>query len=115
MPVPPRPAISTDDLVSPAAPMSWIATRRSPLHQLEARFEQELLGERIADLHGRALALRLGVELRRREQARAVDAVAAGREPTYMTGLPTPSPRRERSGRARTTPSVNALTRMLSS
>ncbi len=29
MPTPPRPAISTEDEVSPAAPMSWIATMAS--------------------------------------------------------------------------------------
>ncbi len=46
-------------------------------HQLEARFEQQLLGERIADLHGRALLLRILVELGRRH-GRAMDAVAPG-------------------------------------
>ncbi len=47
------------------------------LHDLEAGFEQKLFGERIADLHGRALLLGVLVELGRRH-AGAVNAVAAG-------------------------------------
>ena len=46
-------------------------------HDLEAGFEQQLLGERIADLHGRALLLGVVAELGRRHGG-AVDAVAAG-------------------------------------
>ena len=53
------------------------ADERVGLHQLEARLEQQLLHERIADLHRRPLLGRLVVELRRRHR-RAVDAVAAG-------------------------------------
>ena len=46
-------------------------------HDLEAGFEQQLLGERIADLHGRALLLGILAELGRGHRG-AVDAVAAG-------------------------------------
>ena len=46
-------------------------------HDLEAGFEQQLFGERIADLHGRALLLGVLAELGR-GHAGAVDAVAAG-------------------------------------
>ena len=46
-------------------------------HDLEAGLEQELFGERIAHLHGRALLLRILAELGRRHGG-AVDAVAAG-------------------------------------
>ena len=53
------------------------ADQRVALHHLEARLEQELLHERIADLHRRTLLRRRLVELRRRHR-RAVDAVAAG-------------------------------------
>ena len=53
------------------------ADERVGLHHLEARLEQQLLHERIADLHGRALLGRFVVELRRRHR-RAMDAVAAG-------------------------------------
>ncbi len=53
------------------------ADERVGLHQLEAGFEQELLHERIADLHRRPLLGRLLVELGRRHRG-AVDAVAAG-------------------------------------
>ena len=37
------------------------------LHELEASLEQQLLGERIADLHGRPLLIRVLVELGRRD------------------------------------------------
>ena len=50
---------------------------RARRHQLEASFEQQLLGERIADLDGRALLLGVLVEFRRRHGG-AMDAVAAG-------------------------------------
>ena len=50
---------------------------QSSRHDLEAGFEQELFGERIAHLHGRALLLRILAELGRRHGG-AVDAVAAG-------------------------------------
>ncbi len=46
------------------------------LHQLQARLDQQLLGEGIADLHGRALLIAFVVELGRRHGG-AVDAVAA--------------------------------------
>ena len=32
--------------------MSWIATMASVCHQLQAGFEQQLLGKRVADLDG---------------------------------------------------------------
>ena len=56
-PLPARAAISTDDEVSPAAPMSWMPTSTSVGEELEARLEEQLLDERIADLHRRALRL----------------------------------------------------------
>ena len=46
-------------------------------NQLEARLEEQLLGERIADLHARTLRLALRREIFRRER-RAVNAVAPG-------------------------------------
>ena len=46
-------------------------------HQLEAGLDQQLLGEGIADLHGRALRLGIVAELGR-GHGRAVDAVAPG-------------------------------------
>ena len=53
------------------------ADERVGLHHFEARLEQQLLHERIADLHRRPLLRRLVVELRRRHR-RAVNAVASG-------------------------------------
>ena len=50
---------------------------RRRAHRLEAGLEQDLLDERVADLHGRLLLLALGVE-RLRSHRGAVDAVAAG-------------------------------------
>ncbi len=52
------------------------ADARVGRHHLEARLEQQLLHERIADLHGRAFVRRTVVELGRRHRG-AVDAVAA--------------------------------------
>ena len=46
-------------------------------HQLQARFDQQLFGERIADLHRRALLVAVLVEVGARH-GRAVDPVAAG-------------------------------------
>ena len=46
-------------------------------HQLQAGFEQQLFGERVADLHGRPLLLAVVLE-GRRGHGRAVDAVAPG-------------------------------------
>ena len=77
MPTPPLSAISEVDEVRPAAPMSWMATMTSRRHQLQARLDQQLLREGVADLHGRALLVRLVVELGRRHGG-AVDAVAPG-------------------------------------
>ena len=53
---------------------------RVGLHQLEAGLEQQLLGEGVADLHGRAPGLGLLGEFGGRH-GRAVDAVAAGLGP----------------------------------
>ena len=53
------------------------ADQRVGRHQLETRLEQQLLHERIADLHRRPLLRRPLVELRRRHR-RAVDPVAPG-------------------------------------
>ena len=62
------------------------ADERVGLHHLEARLEQQLLHERIADLHRRPLLGRLLVELRRRHR-RAVDAVAAGLRADVVDGV----------------------------
>ena len=62
------------------------ADERVGLHHLEAGLEQQLLHERIADLHRRALLRRLLVELGRRHR-RAVDAVAAGLRADVVDGV----------------------------
>ena len=62
------------------------ADQRAGLHDLETRFEQELLGERVAHLDGRALLFRFLVELGRRHR-RAVDAVAAGLGADVVHGI----------------------------
>ena len=49
------------------------------LDEREARLDELLAGERVADLHGRALVLVLVGELLAREHARAADPVAPGR------------------------------------
>ncbi len=55
-------------------------------HEFEAGFEQQLLGERVADLHGRALGQRIVVEGRRRHGG-AADAVASGLRAEIDDGL----------------------------
>ena len=82
MPLPARPAISTDDDVSPAAPMSWMPTSRSVGDDLEARLEEQLLHERIADLHRRALA-------RRRSASNSAEAMVAPWMPSRPVFAPT--------------------------
>ena len=77
MPRSPLAPISTAEQVRPAAPMSWMAMTAPVCHQLEAGFQQQLFGEGVADLHGRALLLDVVVEFGRRHGG-AVDAVAAG-------------------------------------
>ncbi len=49
------------------------------LDELERDLDQPLAGERVADLHGRALLGRVVAQLLAREHARTADAVAAGR------------------------------------
>ena len=64
MPRSPLAPISTAEQVRPAAPMSWIATTAPVCHQLQAGLQQPLLGEGVADLHGRALLLDLARRIR---------------------------------------------------
>ena len=47
--------------------------------ELQAALDEQLLHERVADLHGGPLGLRLVLEGRRGEHGRAADAVGAGR------------------------------------
>ncbi len=56
-------------------------------HEFEAGFEQQLLGEGVADLHGRALAQRVVVEGRRRHGGPA-DAVAPRLRAEIHDGFP---------------------------
>ncbi len=62
------------------------ADERVRLHHLEARLEEQLLHERIADLHRRALLRRLLIELGRGHR-RAVDPVAAGLRADVVHGV----------------------------
>ena len=63
----------------PPAPRSWRPSTRPALDELEAGFDEQLLRERIADLHGRPLRWVVVGERRAREDRRPADAVAAGR------------------------------------
>ena len=78
-PMPARAADSLTAHVMPAPPRSCSPSSRPELDQLERRLDQQLLGERVADLHARARRLADVVERRAREHAHAADAVAAGR------------------------------------
>ena len=77
MPVPARPLISHEELVRSGGAHVLNADDRAGLHRFQARFQQELLHERIADLHVWPLLLGFFGELGRRHGG-AVDAVASG-------------------------------------
>ena len=66
------------------------------LDELEARLDQLLAGERVADLDRRPLVLVLVRELLAREHARAADAVAAGRRAVEDDQVPDPGGARAR-------------------
>ena len=55
-------------------------------HQFHAGFDQQFFGERIADLHRRALFFRIGAEFRTRHRG-AVDAIAARLGPHINNGI----------------------------
>ena len=57
MPSPPLLAISTADEVSPAAPISCIASTASARHQLKARLHQQFPRQGVAHLHRGAFGL----------------------------------------------------------
>ena len=77
MPRLPLAPISTAEEVRPGRAHVLDRDDGAGLHQLEAGLQQQLLGERIADLDGRALLFGVGVEFGRGHRG-AVDAVAAG-------------------------------------
>ena len=113
MPSPPLAAISTEEEVRPAAPMSWMRDDGVGRHQLEAGLDQQLLGEGIADLHGGALLLGILVELGRGHGG-AMDAVAAGLGADIDDGIADAGGGRiEDLVRVGQTPTVIALTRIL--
>ena len=77
MPMPPLPAISTEEAGEAGGAHVLDGDDGVGLHQLQAGFDQQLLGEGVADLDGRALLFRVGAELGAGHGG-AVDAVAAG-------------------------------------
>ena len=79
MPMPAFAAVSDAAHDRPGRAEVLHADREPALEQLEARLDQPLLLERVADLHRRPLLLRARLEAGRREHARAADAVATGR------------------------------------
>ncbi len=79
IPVPARSAVSQTPQVMPAAPRSWSPSTRPALDELEGRLDEELLGERVADLDGGPLRGILVAEGRAGEDRRAADPVASGR------------------------------------
>ena len=84
----PRPARHLDGRAGqPCRAHVLDADQRVRPEDLEARLEQQLLGEWIPDLHRGSLALTVLVELRRGHR-RAVDAVAPGLAPDVKDGVP---------------------------
>ena len=84
--------------------------------ELEARLQEQLLGERVADLHRRALLLRLVAGELLGGHRRAVDAVAAGLRADVDDGVARPLRAPEEDPvRSRRCPALKTLTRMLPS
>ena len=96
MPAPPLAAVSAVAQVMPAPPRSCTPTARFSLEQLEARLDQALLLERVADLHARDASARR--PRRRRSRPRPAPRhhrCRPGRwsSPAAPPGCPTPSAR----------------------
>ena len=79
IPVPARSAVSEVAQRDAAGAEVLEAHDEAPLDQLERRLDEELLGERVADLDGRPLGRVIVPEGRTGEDRCAADAVAAGR------------------------------------
>ncbi len=108
-PAPPRAAISASDEASPAAPRSWSDTQSPFSTSARRELDQLLAGERIADLHGRALVLVRVGELLAREDARAADAVPAGRRAVEDDQVPGPTRARGKDALLRQHPDAHRV------
>ncbi len=109
MPTPPLPAISTADEVSPAAPMSWIATIASvAISSRHASISSFSTYGSPTCTVGRLLSV---------SASNSADAIVAPWMPsrpvllpTYTTGLPTPAAADRKIRSSFATPTVIALT-----
>ena len=109
MPTPPLPAISTDELVSPAAPMSWMATMASvAISSRHASISSFSVNGSPTCTVGRFASA---------SAANSADAMVAPWmpsrpvfEPTYTTGLPTPAAADRKMRSFGAMPTVIALT-----
>ena len=111
--MPPRPAISTAELVSPAAPMSWMPTIRSRcMSSRQASISSFSVNGSPTCTAGRSSSERASNSREARRLAPWIPSRPV-REPTYITGLPTPAARARKMRSVRTTPRVKAFTRML--
>ena len=109
MPTPPLPAISTDELVNPAAPMSWIATMASVA-----------MSSRHASISSFSVNGSPTCTVGRFSSASAPNSALAMvapcmpsrpvLDPTYTTGLPTPAAAERKMRSAGAMPTVMALT-----
>ncbi len=73
---------------------------QAPLDELEAGLDEQLLGERVADLDGRPLGRVVVGERRARQDGRAADAVAPGRRAEQHDEVARARARRPASGAA---------------
>ena len=95
MPTPPLPAISTEEEVRPGR--AHVLDRRHGArgHQLQRRLDQQLLGEGVADLHGRPLL----VASPRRTRPRPWSRRGCRRGRSWSRSRPPAGPRRARRSR----------------
>jgi hypothetical protein len=111
-PFPPRPAISTDELVRPAAPMSWMPTTASVWNSSrQASSSSFSMNGSPTCTVGRFSSV---------EASNSAEAMVAPWmpsrpvfAPTYITGFPTPAAVPRKILSAGRMPSVNAFTRQL--
>ena len=96
MPVPARSAVSEVAQVMPPAPRSWRPSTSPRSMSSRLRLDQQLLGERVADLDGRSLGRVVVAERRAGEDRRATDPVAPGRGAEQHDEVAGPGRRRER-------------------
>ena len=110
MPVPARSAVSEVAHVMPAAPEVLQTLHQALLDQLQAGLDEQLLRERVADLHGRPLGARLVAEGGAGKHGGAADPVASRGRPEQHRQVARPGAAARVRWRSSSTPTAMTLT-----